>query len=97
MNRKVHAGFDGGQSEKERKPPRRLATHPRAQHRRRILRGQDDQDVPDTAISRAEPPGEPTPTDAALSLADSTEETEHLTSDVETEDTETVVETEHTI
>ena len=59
----------------------------RAQHRRRILRAQDDQDVPDTAISRAQPPGEPQPTDAALSIADEPDETDHLTGEVE-EDTE---------
>lgn len=68
----------------------------RRQHRRRILRSKEHQDVPDTALSRAQPPGAPVPTDAALSLADTTDEKEHLTSDVETEDKRAVVETEHT-
>ena len=69
------------------------------QHRRRhrVLRSQEHQDVPDTAISRAIPLGEPEPTDAALSVADTTDGTDHLTSDVETEDAETVVETEYTV
>jgi len=47
----------------------------RAPHRRRILRSREHQDVPDTAISRAQPPGEPEPNDAALSIADEPEET----------------------
>lgn len=70
----------------------------RTQHRRRqrVLRSQDDQDVPDGAISRAQPPGEPQATDAALSMADTTDKTEHLTSDVETEDGGAVIETENT-
>ena len=61
----------------------------RTQHRRRILHSQDDQDVPDTAISRAQPPGNPQPTDAALSIADDPEET-HLSVGV-TEDAEAAV------
>jgi len=69
----------------------------RAQHRRRqrILRAQEHQDVPDTAMSRATPPGEPQPTDVALSVANSPDESNHLT--VETENTEAVVGTEHTV
>ena len=59
----------------------------RTQHRQRILRSQEQQDVPDTAISRAQPPGEPQPTDAALSIADKTEEAEHLTASTTEEDT----------
>ena len=56
----------------------------RTQHRRRqrVIRSQDDQNVPDTAISRAQPPGEPQPTDAALSIAGSTEGT-RLTVEIE--------------
>ena len=59
----------------------------RWQHRRRILRGQEHQAVPDTAISRAQPPGEPQATDAALSIADDHDEPGHLTVEIE-EDTE---------
>ena len=61
----------------------------RAQHRRhqRLFPNQEHSHVPDTALSRAQPPGEPTPTDAALSIADTPEETDHLTVGVE-EDTE---------
>ena len=47
--------------------------------RQRILRRKEHQDVPDTAISRAQPPGEPQPTDAALSITDDPEETARLT------------------
>ena len=59
----------------------------RRQYRQRILLSQDDQAVPDTALSRAQPPGEPTPTDAALSIADDHDEPNHLTVGA-TEDTE---------
>ena len=61
----------------------------RTQHvrRRRILRSQDDQDVPDTALSRAQPPGEPTPTDAALSIADEPDEPDRLTVSEDTAET----------
>ena len=64
----------------------------RHQHhrRQRVLRSQDDQAVPDTAISRAQPPSEPAPTDAALSLANGPDETEHLSVSIE-EDTQAVV------
>ena len=55
----------------------------RTQHRRRILRSQEDQDVPDTALSHAQPPGEPQPTDAALSIADDPDEPGHLTVEIE--------------
>ena len=51
----------------------------RRQRRKRILRSKEHQHVPDTAISRAPPPGEPTPTDAALSRTDTTDEKERLT------------------
>ena len=66
----------------------------RRQRRRhqRILRSQEHQDVPDTAISRAQPPGEPAPTDAALYMADEPEETEHLTVEVSEDTVETTVE-----
>ena len=66
----------------------------RYQHRRRqrILRSQDDQAVPDTALSRAQPPGEPTPTDAALSIADEPDEPERLSVEVEEDTAETTVE-----
>ena len=60
------------------------------QHRRRVLRAQDDQDVPDTALSRVQPPGDPQATDTALSLADSTDGADHLTGSIE-EDTQAVV------
>ena len=52
----------------------------RRQHRRHrnILRSQDPTHVPDTALSRVQPPGRLTPTDAALSVADDPEGTEHL-------------------
>ena len=58
----------------------------RRQHRRRqrLLRSQEEQHVPDTAISRAQPPGAPQPTDAALSIAVNSDESTHLT--VETEE-----------
>ena len=61
----------------------------RAQHRRRqhILRNQEHQVVPNTALSRAQPPGEPTPTDAALSIADDPDEPGRLTVETQ-EDTE---------
>ena len=51
-----------------------------AQHRwrQRILYSQYTTQVPDTALSRAQPPGEPQPTDAALSLADTPDEKERL-------------------
>ena len=62
----------------------------RRQHRRRILRSKEDQDVPDGAISRAQPPGEPQVTDAALSLTDTTEGAGRLSVDV-IEDAEAVV------
>ena len=64
----------------------------RHQHRRRqrILRSREDQAVPDGALSRAQPPGEPTPTDAALSLADEPDEPSHLPVSIE-EDTQAVV------
>ena len=62
----------------------------RTQHRQRLLRSQEHVKVPDGAISRAQPPGEPEPTDAALSLADEPEETEHLPVSIE-EDTQVVV------
>ena len=39
----------------------------RRRRRKRILRSKEHQHVPDTAISRAQSPGEPQPTDAALS------------------------------
>ena len=67
-------------------PPFTLQVHDRiarAQHRRRILRSQEQHNVPDTAISRSQPPGEPEPTDAALSMSDSPEET-RLTVEEET-------------
>ena len=51
----------------------------RTQHRRRILRSQDHQDVPDGALSRVQPSSEPQPTDAALSVADSLDEPGQLT------------------
>lgn len=47
-------------------------------HRQRFLRSKEDIQVPDGALSRAQSSGEPTPTDAALSLADSTEENDRL-------------------
>ena len=64
----------------------------RIQHlrRQRLLRSQDDQDVPDTALSRAQPPGKPQATDAALSIADDPEEADHLTVEVEEEEGTTV-------
>ena len=45
------------------------------QHRRRerILRSQDHAQVPDGALSQAQPPGDPAPTDAALSRTPSKE------------------------
>ena len=63
----------------------------RYQHRRRILRSQEDQHVPDTALSRSQPPGEPQATDAALSLADTTDGAAHLTVEVEEDITDTLV------
>ena len=53
----------------------------RYQHRRRqrILRSQEHQHVPDTAISRVQPPDEPQPTDAALSVAGNIDEPNRLT------------------
>ena len=56
--------------------------------RQRILRTQDPTHVPDTAISRAQPPGKPQPTDAALSIADDPEEIDHLSVSTTEEDTE---------
>ena len=63
-------------------------THDRVarwQHRRRqrVLRAQEHQDVPDTALSRAQPPGEPVPTDTALSLADDPDEPSRLSVEIE--------------
>ena len=57
----------------------------RYQHFRRhqVLRSQEHQDVPDTAISRAQRPGEPQPTDAALSITNDPEEIERLTVEIE--------------
>jgi len=57
----------------------------RTQHRRRqrILRSKEQHDVPDTAISRAQPPGEPQATDTALSMADDPDEPGHLTAEIE--------------
>ena len=55
----------------------------RTQHRRRILRSQEHQAVPDTAISRAQPPGEPQPNDAALSIADDPDEPARLSVEIE--------------
>ena len=57
----------------------------RRQHRRRqhILRIQNPTQVPDTALSRAQPPGEPIPIDAALSLADDHDEPNRLVSSTE--------------
>jgi len=48
----------------------------RTQHFRhgRIVGSKEHQDVPDSALSRAQPPGDPEPTDTALSLADKEEE-----------------------
>ena len=62
----------------------------RAQHRRRqrLLRSKEHQHVPDTAISRAQPPGEPQATDASLSLTDSTDGADHLTVSMTEEVTE---------
>ena len=48
------------------------------------LLAQEHVNVPDGALSRAQPPGEPTPTDAALSVADTPEEKDHLTASAET-------------
>ena len=64
----------------------------RVQHRRRqrVLRSQERHDIPNTAISRAQPPGEPVPTDTALSLADEPDEPSHLPVSIE-EDTQAVV------
>lgn len=59
----------------------------RSQHRRRILRSQEGQDVPATALSRAQPPGEPTPTDAALSVADEPDEPGRLSVSEDTAET----------
>ena len=57
----------------------------RAQHRRRqrILRSQEHQHVPDGALSRAQPPGEPEPTGAALSRTDRPDEAGHLAIGIE--------------
>ena len=64
----------------------------RAQHRRRqrILRSQEHQDVPDGALSRAQPPGDPQATDAALSIADDPDEPGRLIVSIE-EDIQVVV------
>jgi len=58
----------------------------RTQHfrRQRLLQAQEQQGVPDTALSRVKPPGEPTPTDAALSLADTPEEKARLAASTDT-------------
>ena len=57
----------------------------RTQHRRRqrVLRSKEHQDVPDTALSRAHPPGEPQPTGAALSVADDPDEPKRLMVSIE--------------
>lgn len=70
----------------------------RTQHRRRqrVLRSREHAEVPDGALSRAQPPVEPTPTDAALSRTDTTDEKDHLTTATEEETTEGVVEVEGT-
>jgi hypothetical protein len=63
-------------------------------HRQRILRQQEFSHVPDGALSRAQPPGEPEPTAASLSRADVPEEaTPRLAAGVEaaTEEEEQVV------
>jgi len=60
----------------------------RRRRRKRILRSKKHQHVPDTAISRAQPPDDPQPTDAALSLTDNTEGADHLTVSSTEEDTE---------
>ena len=52
--------------------------------RQRLLRARDHVNVPDGALSRAQPPSEPTPTDAALSVADTSEEKDRLTASTET-------------
>ena len=62
----------------------------RRRRRKRILRSKEHPHVPDTAISRAQPPGEPEPTDAALSIAGSADEPGHLTISIE-DTTEVVV------
>ena len=64
----------------------------RRQHRRlrRKLLDEEWANVPDTALSRAQPPGEPVPTDTALSLADEPDEPTHLSVSIE-EDTQVVV------
>ena len=60
-----------------------------AQHRRRQRVPPPNQTneewahVPNTAISRAQPPGEPQPTDAALSIADDHDEPSRLVSSTE--------------
>ena len=61
----------------------------RVQHRRRqrVLRSQERHDIPNTAISRAQPPGKPVPTDTALSLADEPDEPSHLTVSEDTAET----------
>jgi len=58
----------------------------RYQHRRRqrLLRSREHVNVPDGALSRAQPPGKPTPTDAALSVADTTEEKDRLAASTDT-------------
>ena len=51
----------------------------RLKHRRQwLLRSRDHENVPDGALSRAQSPGEPQPTDAALSLADTGDEKARL-------------------
>ena len=52
--------------------------------RQRILRSQDATQVPDSSLSRAQPPGEPTPTDTALSVADTTAKKERLAASTDT-------------
>ena len=52
-------------------------------HRQRVRRSEEHQDVPDTALSRAQPPGDPTPTDAALSVADTPDEKDRLAASTE--------------
>ena len=60
------------------------------QHRHRLLRSQEHHDVPDGALSRAQPPGDPQATDAALSIADDPDEPGRLIVSIE-EDIQVVV------
>ena len=51
-----------------------IARRQHLRRKQRVLRSPEHQHVPDTALSRAQPPGEPQPTDAALSRTSSEEE-----------------------